>query len=233
MEDQIHSYTGKFIKGHVLKSIIYNGKPHIFVTVTDSLMRNNGVECANGKNEINGKEWHYFAIIECLSMCAMYGNFDDDEDIFIDECFYYTKRMVLSEKILFTDMPIPLCIDLMNYDGSMIEFMSDEMKDNYDVCMAAATNWGASIDNMSENMKNNHDICMAAIEQDPLNVMFIGNTAAKNIQFYIEAVNRMYYVMAYIPEEIKSNLEFCKAVVAHNKRTLKYLSEELQHQMGS
>jgi hypothetical protein len=180
---QFNDLKGKLVKGRDLPKTI-------FVKVTNSEMDHHDFPLVVGENvdkhELMQKDCSeggiYFCPFEELHRFTMYGDgfhivqINPNEDVWVEEEKCKARTIVLSEKVLFAEMDLAMCMLLAAQNGHFINHMSAAMKNNPVVCEIAVRQNEYSIRHMSEEMRSNKRICEIAVRKNWYTIEFMNKT---------------------------------------------------------
>ena len=112
--------------------------------------------------------------------------------------------------------------------GMALEFVSDMLKDNREVVVAAISNSGASLCYASSRMRNDREVVVAACNEHTLAIEFASD-ALKGDRGLMLGLCRINGVsLAYASNELQSDEEVVTAAVKSCNMALKWASEELK-----
>jgi hypothetical protein len=149
------SLNGQIVKGFEIKAILKQKYPNSnFVKVTKDTLLHKGFQYKIGENidkyalraSFCACGGLYFTTFENMPQFMHYGNgyhvvdIDDNEDVFVEHGKFKAARIVLGEKILFTEASDDVIKRLLAINGVAIQYFSDKIRGSEEFASIAIKN---------------------------------------------------------------------------------------------
>jgi len=119
-------------------------------------------------------------------------------------------------------------LDIVEKDGFDLKDVSDKMKDDYDVAIAAVSNYGEGIQYLSARLQNNFDVAYAAVKNNGVAYEFLSGDLLFNHDIITTAI-KTYCVMDFMQKELFNDRELLlKIFNAQTKYGFEYLPDEMK-----
>jgi hypothetical protein len=143
---------------------------------------------------------------------------------FDPNCFRYALGMAQNNR--------ELVILVVKQNGRLLEFVSDELKQDKEIiCLALEQNYFA-IEHVPLELKNDKDIALKAVESGWFAIRYLPTEVIlDNVDIAIAAVIQQSPSMAYLPKEMKYNKVVGMAAVRKSGIALQHLSPILREDM--
>ena len=133
-------------------------------------------------------------------------------------------------------------LELVSLNPFILEYVTSDMKNNYDVVLAAVTSNigdGYILKYASDNMRNNYDIVLAAVNNNGNALLFANDNLQDNYDIVLDAIKKDNYdiilaavtkinALQYASNNLKDNYDIILAAVNNNGHALQYASEKLK-----
>ena len=131
----------------------------------------------------------------------------NDAPSYRKECVQALKQIIDANKAHVKLLPILIEMDndslfsfLMESDGLALQYTSNHMRNNVNICAAAVQQNGLALQYVPQDMRNNVNICAAAVKQNGL-------------------------ALRYAPNDMRNNPAICLTAVQQNPNAYQYASE--------
>lgn len=114
------------------------------------------------------------------------------------------------------------------FDGYALNYISEELKNDYDIFIAAVQRVYWTIEFASYELQMNHDIAMAAVKTDGDALSYLPSEIRANREIVMEAVRNDGCALYYASEELKNDRELVMEAVLQDAYALRWASEEMQ-----
>lgn len=121
-------------------------------------------------------------------------------------------------------------VTICNFDAQPeIAYVSDELKNDKEVAMAAVTHNANALKYVSDELKGDKDVVITAVKKDLNTLEFASDKIASSKEIIMVALSSYPMSLENCEENIKNNKEFVMAAVAHNGLALEFASDELKN----
>jgi hypothetical protein len=153
-------------------------------------------------------------------------------DKIIDKARYNFSKLLINIPNEFkNDKKLMLKLITKEKEGKVISYLSDELKNDYDVVSETVKINGVCIIYASENCKNNKEIALLAVKNKGYALEFIFENLKNNKEVVMAAVKNYGEALKYASENLRDNKEVVLAAVSHNGNALKYASDNLKNDL--
>ena len=112
--------------------------------------------------------------------------------------------------------------------GCVLEFASDEMKNNLEAVLAVVGHNGDALRHASWKLKANHDVVLAAVTQSGGALEFASDEIKNDLEVVLAAVTQFGYALQHASMELRGNRQVVLVAVKQLGAVLKYASTELK-----
>ena len=108
-------------------------------------------------------------------------------------------------------------------------YISDELKDDREVVLAAVKKYGFNLTYASEELKKDREIVLEAVKNCGYALKYVIEEFKNDREIILEAVKSYGTILEIVPEEFKKDREIVLEAVKNNGGALQYASEELKN----
>ena len=112
-------------------------------------------------------------------------------------------------------------------EGYKLEYASDELRNDREIVLAALSNYGNALEYASDELRNDRELVMAAINNGA-NLKYASEELRNDIEFVSAAIKEGYVILEYASKELQNNRDIVMAAVEDYGGNLQYASEELR-----
>jgi hypothetical protein len=126
-----------------------------------------------------------------------------------------------------------LMLKLINKDkaGNVINYVSDRLKDDFDIVCETVKQNATSIVYASEKCQNNKEIALLVVLNKGYALHFISDELRGDKEVVLAAVKNYGESLQSASKELRNNKDIVLAAVAHNGNALRYASDELKNDL--
>ena len=111
---------------------------------------------------------------------------------------------------------------------NLLGYVSDRLKDNYEIIIKAISIDGRTLQNASNRLKNNYEIVKLAVSNNGSAIEFASTELKNNYEIVKLAVSGYGYALKFVSNELKDNFDIVKLAVGKNGYALEFASENLK-----
>lgn len=120
-------------------------------------------------------------------------------------------------------------LEIVSLDAFCLEFFSEELKQDEQIVLAAAKNFGdAALEFGAEKFKTNKNILNEVVKNSQDALSFLAENEKNDKKLVITAVDHNGYALQYASEQLRNDKDVVIAAVRNWGLALKYASKELQ-----
>ena len=120
-------------------------------------------------------------------------------------------------------------LEIVSLDAFCLEFFSEELKQDEQIVLAAAKNFGdAALEFGAEKFKTNKNILNEVVKNSQDSLSFLAENDKNDKKLVITAVDHNGYALQYASEQLRNDKDVVIAAVRNWGLALKYASKELQ-----
>jgi len=116
----------------------------------------------------------------------------------------------------------------VNSNGSALQWVSDDLKDDDDIVMAAAQQQGTALKWASEAMRNTKEIVMQAVKQNGASLEWASGTLKHDCDVVVEAVRQNGEFLRWSGRALQGDKDVVVAAVKQSPHALEWASEKLR-----
>jgi len=121
-------------------------------------------------------------------------------------------------------------LEIVSLDAYCLEFFSEELKQDEQIVLAAAKNFGdAALEFGAEKFKTNKNIITEAVKSSSKVLSFLAENEKNDKNLVITAVDHNGYALQYASEKLRNDKDVVITAVRNNGYALQYASEELRN----
>ena len=122
-----------------------------------------------------------------------------------------------------------LVLQAIKQDKYVLEYVSNELKNNEEVVLKAIKRNGLALQYASKNLKNNKKIVSEAVQQNGISLYYTSIHLRNDKEIVLHAVKQNGYALHYASIYLQNDKDIVHHAVKQNKHALKYASIELQN----
>ena len=119
-------------------------------------------------------------------------------------------------------------MEAVKEDAYWLQFASMELRNNFDIVMAAVKAWGGAVRLASQRLKTHYEIAMAAVRKEAIAFQYVSDDLQNNFQLAMVAVKQCGWLLIDVSDELKNNYQVVKAAVEQDGRACRYASDEMR-----
>jgi hypothetical protein len=121
-------------------------------------------------------------------------------------------------------------LEMVSLDAYCLEFFSEEFKQDEQIVLAAAKNFGdAALEFGAEKFKTNKNILTEVVKSSQDALSFLAENEKNDKNLVITAVKHHGYALQYAPEQLQNDKDVVIAAVRNYGNALEYASEQLRN----
>ena len=147
---------------------------------------------------------------------------------------YYKLLEVITKDIsnyyiIFNNLYIDLVSEAVKKYYDILQYTSNEMKDNYDIVSSAIEKNSYSLYYASLNMQNNKEIVLKAIRQNGNIIKYLSDDIKNDKDIILAAINQDSYSLQYASYDMKKNKDVLLTAIKRNKNVIQYANENIKN----
>lgn len=95
--------------------------------------------------------------------------------------------------------------------------------------MVAVSHNGLALKHVSEELRNNYDVVLAAVKQNGNAIQYASNELKSNYDIALIAVTQKGMAIEYLKDDLKDNDKIVLSALNENKNSFQFASSELQN----
>ena len=116
---------------------------------------------------------------------------------------------------------------VVKQDGLALQYVSDTLKADKEIVMAAVQQNGLALQYASDTLKADKEIVMATVQQDGLALQYASNTLKEDKEIVMAAVRQNGHALVYV-SKLQAGRAIVMAAVQQNGWALRYASDSLK-----
>ena len=123
-------------------------------------------------------------------------------------------------------------LKVVSDDYEQFQCCSEELKNDWDVVLAAVKKYGPNLEYASSDMQANEEIVKAAINENGEALKFASDELRAKKSIVLKAIQNDGHALKYASDKLRSDRSVVFKAVKYDGRTLKYASNELRSMKG-
>ncbi len=117
----------------------------------------------------------------------------------------------------------------MKKDESILEYVSENLKNDKELILAAVSNNGAALQYASDKCKDEKELVLAALSTDGSALEYASERLKEDREVVLAAVSNNGNAIEYAPDTFKADKDIVSAAVLNEGCSLEYVSEEFKN----
>nr|CAG4714939.1 unnamed protein product [Naegleria fowleri] len=155
------------------------------------------------------------------------------EDLLLDYEFMLTALKLIfpefSHLTTFDYSNKDIMMKLVQENGMLLEFASDELKNDRDIVLNAVNNNGNALEFASDGLKNDIEITFLAVKNAYFALYNVCSEFKSDKQVVLSAVHRHGSSLKFASDDLKNDKEVVMAAVRQNGYALSYASDDMKN----
>ena len=167
-------------------------------------------------------------IIQVIKGYKKYFYLHENNDSYNDDSYYTLfstlRRFIDIDFIINTEYYELILYSVTRFDiGDMLDYVTQDIKNNYDIVLMSVNNYGLALQYASKDMKNNKNIVLAAVNSVGIALQYASDTMKNDVDIVMAAVSNDSNSLEFASVDMKNNYDVILAVIKDDKiHALKY-----------
>ena len=120
-------------------------------------------------------------------------------------------------------------LEAMKKDESILEYVSENLKNDKELILAAVSNNGGALQYASDKCKDDKELVLAALSKDGSALEYASERLKEDREVVLAAVSNNGNAIEYAPDTFKADKDIVSAAVLNEGCSLEYVSEEFKN----
>ena len=120
-------------------------------------------------------------------------------------------------------------LEAMKKDESILEYVSENLKNDKELILAAVSNNGGALQYASDKCKDDKELVLAALSTDGSALEYASERLKEDREVVLAAVSNNGNAIEYAPDTFKADKDIVSAAVLNEGCSLEYVSEEFKN----